>query len=109
VRICVYGDDGTETDITEAVQVAYDVAVGSMDYGSGFLSTEEVGYLRAVGRAIGAEDVPYQHDKCGNCGDDRERHKDGVCYTDKDGNWGYDNPATSGHRQRTCTCTGFVL
>lgn len=30
------------TDITEAVQIIYDMAHNSMDWGSGFLSTEEI-------------------------------------------------------------------
>jgi hypothetical protein len=33
--------DGSEVDITESVQVMYDVIISSMDWGSGFLSVEE--------------------------------------------------------------------
>lgn len=44
----------------EALQDLYDIAVNSMDFGSGFLSTEEVNHLRDVGRAIGAEPLHYK-------------------------------------------------
>lgn len=61
-------------DVTHAVMDVYDIAVNSMDFGSGFLSTEEVGNLRALGKAIGAERFDYQHDKCLRCGHDYENH-----------------------------------
>lgn len=44
----------------EALQDVYDIAVNSMDFGSGFLSTEEVQHLRQLGKAIGAEPLHYQ-------------------------------------------------
>lgn len=62
------------TDVTHAVMDVYDIAVNSMDFGSGFLSTEEVGNLRALGKAIGAQRFDYQHDKCLRCGNDYHRH-----------------------------------
>lgn len=62
----VRGDESI--DVTHAVMDVYDIAIGSMDFGSGFLSTEEVGNLRALGEAIGAERFDYQHDKCLRCG-----------------------------------------
>ncbi len=61
-------------DVTHAVQDVYDIAINSMDFGSGFLSTEEVGNLRALGKAIGAERFDYQHDRCLRCGHENERH-----------------------------------
>ena len=66
--------DGDRTDVTHAVMDVYDIAAGSMDFGSGFLSTEEVGNLRTLGKAIGADHFDYQHDKCLRCGHDYERH-----------------------------------
>lgn len=42
VRIVVQHDDGSEQDITTGVQIAYDCVIHSMDWGSGFLDTEEV-------------------------------------------------------------------
>jgi hypothetical protein len=71
----VYVQRGSDSvDVTHAVMDVYDIAVGSMDFGSGFLSTEEVGNLRALGKSIGAESFDYQHDKCLRCGHDYERH-----------------------------------
>ena len=49
----------------ESLQDVYDIAINSMDFGSGFLSTEEVRNLRILGRAIGAEPLHY---KCGAVG-----------------------------------------
>lgn len=47
MKIVLHRDDGTTENITELVRIAYDVAVGSMDYSSGFLDKEEVdGLLR---------------------------------------------------------------
>jgi hypothetical protein len=43
-----------------ALQDVYDIAINSLDFGSGFLSTEEIGHLRELGRAIGAEPLHYQ-------------------------------------------------
>lgn len=58
-RIYIYRD-GVERDVTTAVAVMFDVIVGSLDYGSGFLSTEEITELRRVGAAMGAEPLHYQ-------------------------------------------------
>lgn len=51
MRIIVQHDDGTEVDITEGVQIAYDCVVHSMDWGSGFLATEEVDAIVELARA----------------------------------------------------------
>lgn len=40
-RIYVKNEDGTETEITEGVQALYDHLIGSLDWGSGFISTED--------------------------------------------------------------------
>jgi hypothetical protein len=84
--------DGAKMDVTHAVMDVYDIAINSMDFGSGFLSTEEVGNLRALGTAIGAERFDYQHDKCLRCGHDYERH--------------YGNPVR--RCVQDCSCTGFI-
>lgn len=41
-RVVVQWDDGREIDVTEPVRVAYDCVRSSLDWGSGFLDTEEV-------------------------------------------------------------------
>jgi hypothetical protein len=90
----VYVERASERiDVTHAVMDVYDVAVGSMDFGSGFLSTEEVGNLRALGRAIGADWFDYQHDKCLRCGHDCEGH--------------YHQGERKCHRY-DCSCAGFI-
>jgi hypothetical protein len=88
----VYVERGAaRIDVTHAVMDVYDIAVSSMDFGSGFLSTEEVGYLRSLGEAIGAERFDYQHDRCLRCGHDYERHNPAVrCFV------------------KDCLCGGFV-
>lgn len=89
----VYVQHGMSTvDVTHAVMDVYDIAVNSMDFGSGFLSTEEVGNLRVLGEAIGAERFDYQHDKCLRCGHDYEHH-----YARKN------NCGITG-----CSCVGFI-
>lgn len=71
----VYVQRGLDmADVTHAVMDVYDIAINSMDFGSGFLSTEEVGNLRALGKAIGAERFDYQYDKCLRCGERYHRH-----------------------------------
>jgi hypothetical protein len=42
MRIEVVADDGTRVDVTEAVRTMYDLLNASMDWGSGFLSLEDV-------------------------------------------------------------------
>jgi hypothetical protein len=82
-------------DVTHAVMDVYDIAVGSMDLRSGFLSTEEVGNLRALGKAIGAESFDYQHDKCLRCGHDYQEHA-------------YGGDEKKCRHYRTCKCTGYA-
>lgn len=64
----------------EVLQDVYDIAVNSVDFGSGFLSTEEVGNLRILGKAIGAEYFDYQNDRCLRCGHENSRHYRGDNY-----------------------------
>jgi len=46
---------GYSLDVTNAVADCFDIAINSMDFGSGFLSTEEVNNLRALAVALGVE------------------------------------------------------
>jgi hypothetical protein len=47
----VFARDGdTEVDITEGVQALYDLVIGSMNWGSGFLSVEEALPVARVAR-----------------------------------------------------------
>lgn len=58
---------GIDEDVTLAVQVCYDALVQSMDFGSGMLSTEELGAILKLGEAAGFEvpclacAYPHQH------------------------------------------------
>lgn len=61
-------------DVTDAVMDIYDIAINSLDFGSGFLSTEEVGNLRFLGKAINAERFDYQNDLCLLCGEEYRKH-----------------------------------
>lgn len=47
--------DGDRIDVTHAVMDVFDVAHNSLDFGSGFLSTEQCIHLRQLGLAIGAD------------------------------------------------------
>jgi len=79
MRIVLRKADGTEVDVTEAVIVAYDVAVNSMDLGSGFLETWEVHELRILGDEMGAEPFRYPRDRCDRCGHERQDHYGDKC------------------------------
>jgi len=50
-KIFVEGEDGTKTDITEGVQSMYDLLVGSMDWGSGFICLEDAIPLAHLAKA----------------------------------------------------------
>lgn len=56
LRVIAYRPDGTEVDVTEPVRVAYDCVHQSMDWGSGFLDTEEVDNIIRLGAACGFAD-----------------------------------------------------
>lgn len=45
MKVTVERDDGTTIDVTESVRVAYDCVRQSLDWGSGFLDTEEVDHI----------------------------------------------------------------
>ncbi len=46
-------DDGESHDVTEAVKVLYDLAVNSMDFGSGFWSAEDAAPVAKLGQLCG--------------------------------------------------------
>jgi hypothetical protein len=101
---------GEEIDVTEAVQAAYDVARGSMDFGSGFLDTEEVVSLRTLGEALGAEPFEYGSDKCDGCGHERDEHQTALVYWDGSKREAGCFPRGGYHRkdQHKCPCKGFL-
>lgn len=59
-RVWVERPDSRGVDVTFAVMDAFDVAVNSLDFGSGFLSTEEALHLRELAKAIGADPSPFR-------------------------------------------------
>ena len=56
-----------DIDITAEVAVLYDTATNSMNWGSGFLDTDEVAKIRALAKACGFADVDYPLDRCTHC------------------------------------------
>jgi hypothetical protein len=77
MRIILERDDGTTVDVTEGVQVCFDVVVGSMDWGSGFLDTEEVGQVKTLAGALGVDPPYYLYDgtECATCNHYADRHE----------------------------------
>lgn len=53
VRVVAHLPDGSEINVTEGVQVLYDTVIGSMDWGSGFLSAEDAQPIVQVARTCG--------------------------------------------------------
>lgn len=51
--------DGVEHDVTTAVQALYDLAVGSLDFGSGFWSVEETEPVAALAKLCGFGDIDW--------------------------------------------------
>ena len=94
-----------EVDVTDAVMDVYDIAINSMDFGSGFLSTEEVGNLRMLGEAIGADRFDYQYDKCLRCGCEQTS----SCHYAPEFRPKRQNPdGTWGELPDACSCAGFI-
>jgi hypothetical protein len=52
-RAIYRADDGTETDITNAVQILWDGVIGSLDWGSGFWAAEDAGAVAWIGQLFG--------------------------------------------------------
>jgi hypothetical protein len=55
-RIVAIQEDGSQKDITEGVQICYDLLRNSMDWGSGFLDTEEIDAAIRLSHAAGFPD-----------------------------------------------------
>lgn len=53
VTITATKPDGTTEDITEGVQALYDLVIGSMDWGSSFLSVEDAEPVAALAQFCG--------------------------------------------------------
>jgi hypothetical protein len=66
-------EDGTETDITNAVTILWDGVVNSLDWGSGFWDAEDAGAVAWIGRLFNFE-VPSNPDGL--------YHKDGWTVTE---------------------------
>ena len=52
-KIMHVAEGGTQTDVTEGVQTLYDLVIGSMDWGSGFLSYEDAIPVVEIARLCG--------------------------------------------------------
>lgn len=68
--------DGTELDITQHLANMYDLILGSMDFGSGFFSSEDIHHIRQIQMACGFERLDYHSDKCKLCGHDFGFHRE---------------------------------
>ncbi len=55
MKIVAKGEDGIETDITEGVQALYDHLIGTLDWGSGFISLEDALPIAHLTKACGFE------------------------------------------------------
>ena len=53
MRVVLHCDDGSERDITEHFRLLYDLVVGSMDWGSGFLDLKESLQVLQIGAVTG--------------------------------------------------------
>lgn len=67
-------------DVTEAVQIVYDALIGSMDYGSGFLDTNEKRAMRRLADIAGFSPPEFEDDGCYDCGHERQWHYSDGCH-----------------------------
>jgi hypothetical protein len=74
MKFTVERDDGTTADVTDGVKALYDLLGDSMDWGSGFISQEELLPIRALEIAAGWARAPYYLDVCDSCGHIRKLH-----------------------------------
>ena len=58
VRVIARHPDGSEVDVTESVRLVYNLLGSSMDYGSGFLSIEDVVETERLAAACGFTSYP---------------------------------------------------
>ena len=75
MKFLLHGDDGSTSDVTEAVQIMYDTVGASLDFGSGFLDADEVLQMERLGRLAGFKPLEYPGEKCKGCGHDRDQHR----------------------------------
>ena len=54
-EVIVRAVDGTETNVTEEAKTVLDLLHSSLDWGSGFLSTEDVAAWHRFARALGID------------------------------------------------------
>lgn len=57
VTINAVHSDGTTVDVTAGVQALYDLVINSMDWGSGFLTSEDAEPVAEIARICGFEGV----------------------------------------------------
>jgi len=76
-RITHTGEDGTLTDVTEAVQALYDLAIGSMDFRSGFWSAEDA---EPVGKLAVICNFDQSYDILKYIAEEREKAERGAFY-----------------------------
>lgn len=111
MKIVMHTDDGSEVDITEAVQIVYDALHASMDFGSGFLDTSEVDAMRVMTKAAGWEPLEYNLDVCQTCGHRRNEHRSygdsRACLIAPSG-WRVLNEPDGTPVVRKCECVAFV-
>lgn len=71
IKIWTENEDGTRTEVTEAVQCLYDLLLSSMDFGSGFLSVEEIIPIAELADAAGFDPespISYLRDQATHIG-----------------------------------------
>jgi hypothetical protein len=61
VEIVARGGDGSEANVTEAVQALYDIVIGSMDWGSGFLTVEDALPIAELAERCGFKEAEEAH------------------------------------------------
>ena len=114
MRIIVEHDDGARIDVTEGVQVCYDAATSSMDWGSGFLASDEIRAIQTLAIACGFDVEEYSFTECSGCGHEQSWHRmmtpSGYVYACQGRR---DAPATAwrrgfeGSADIQCGCTQF--
>ena len=108
MKVTLTTDDG-DHDITEAVQIMYDTVAQSLDFGSGFLDTEEVLQMERLGVLAGFEPLEYPGSKCKACGHTRDQHR---TYKGMGHCWANAGREQDGSRRLiavpNCPCTAFV-
>lgn len=79
---------GEAFDVTDEFRTMYDAVVGSMDWGSGFLDTDEVRALQRIQRLASFPPDSADNsdvDVCVHCG--HRPHRDSKCYHGATSSW----------------------